>query len=172
MYKNVLYPVIHFRCADTPFIRHPRYHFQKYEFYKTALNKIKNDKNISYDKVILLSCTSHNSNDKNKTCCNTYSNSLSSYLKYINYNSIIECKTYVEDFATLFYAPAVISIGSSYSFMSGFFGNGIFISGGHLEEIDDTHKCTSCDDWLLTNYDIKHKNIDDYYDTYNVIAKL
>ena len=28
--KQIDYPVIHFRCADTPFARHSKYHFQKY----------------------------------------------------------------------------------------------------------------------------------------------
>jgi hypothetical protein len=38
--KQVDYPVIHFRCADTPFVRHEQYHFQKYAFYKKALDEI------------------------------------------------------------------------------------------------------------------------------------
>jgi hypothetical protein len=34
--KHIDYPVIHFRCADTPFIKHRHYHFQKYKFYKDS----------------------------------------------------------------------------------------------------------------------------------------
>ena len=32
-------PIIHFRCADTPFIKISNYHFQKYDFFKDALKK-------------------------------------------------------------------------------------------------------------------------------------
>ena len=167
--KEVLYPVIHFRCADTPFIKHTHYHFQKYNFYKTALAKINTYMPNPYNKVILLSCNSHKADIIKKDACNIYTDSLSYYLNTINYTTIIECNSSVEDFATLFYAPAVISIGSSYSFMSGFFGMGQFISGGHLNESYIKHDCTSCDNWLITEFDIKHNLIDDYTDTDSVI---
>jgi hypothetical protein len=190
--KKVEYPVIHFRCSDTPFVRHPQYHFQKYTFYKEALNKINLETNKNYNKVLLISCSFHKSDKYIKESCDIYTKSLADYLKSIDYDSIIQCHTNIEDFATLFYAPAVISIGSSFSFMSGFFGKGVFISGGHLEEnmdyyydydtdiIKKEEHCTICDKWLINKYDIKHRLIDknnskkviDYYDTEKVIKIL
>ena len=170
--KKVDYPVIHFRCADTPFVRNSQYHFQKYKFYKEILDKINIDTNKNYKKVILLSCSFHRSDDNNKHACETYTNSLSDYLKSINYEPFIECNKNIEDFATLFYAPAVISIGSSFSFMSGFFGKGKFYSGGHIDENDKKSNCTLCNKWLITDYDVKHSSINDYYDTKKVISIL
>lgn len=120
----------------------------------------------------MLSCSFHRSDDNNKHACETYTNSLSDYLKSINYEPFIECNKNIEDFATLFYAPAVISIGSSFSFMSGFFGKGKFYSGGHIDENDKKSNCTLCNKWLITDYDVKHSSINDYYDTKKVISIL
>jgi hypothetical protein len=172
--KVVEYPVIHFRCADVPFVRHRQYHFQKYKFYKKALENINTLSLQQYSKVIILSCSFHLSDNKDQACCSTYTNSLSDYLKNISYDTIVECNTNIADFATLFYAPAVISGGSSFSFISGFCGKGIFISGGHREEADTITnlKCDNCSTWLQNADDIKHKDIDDYYNTDAVIKVL
>jgi alpha-N-acetylglucosamine transferase len=173
--KTIEYPVIHFRCADTPFVRHSQYHFQKYEFYKEVLNKIYSEidkKYINDKKIKILSCSFHKSDDAIKKSCAIYTNSLCDYLKSINYEPIVECNKNIEDFATLFYAPAVISIGSSFSFMSGFFGKGLFYSGGHIEEKDKKAGCTMCNKWLINNYEVKHSMIDDYHNTDKVISIL
>jgi hypothetical protein len=31
--NNIKYPIIHFRCADVPFIKHNQYYLQKYSFF-------------------------------------------------------------------------------------------------------------------------------------------
>jgi alpha-N-acetylglucosamine transferase len=183
--KTVDTPVIHFRCSDTPYVKHTHYHFQKYEFYKEVLDKISmsqksNNTNTNTNtntktnkiKIKLLSCSFHRSDDAIKKSCEIYTKSLCDYLNSINYEPIVECNKNIEDFATLFYAPAVISIGSSFSFMSGFFGKGLFYSGGHIEENDKKTGCTLCDKWLITKYEIKHSMIDDYHDTEKVISIL
>ena len=180
--KTVDTPVIHFRCSDTPFIRHPQYHFQKYEFYKEVLDKISselgihkkymNNKQNNKQKIKVLACSFHRSDDAIKKSCAIYTKSLCDYLKSINYEPIVECNKNSEDFATLFYAPAVISIGSSFSFMSGFFGKGLFYSGGHREEKEKKPGCTLCDKWLITKYELKHSMVDDYHDTDKVIQLL
>lgn len=173
--KTIEYPIIHFRCADTPFVRHSQYHFQKYEFYKEVLNKIYSEidkKYINDKKIKILSCSFHKSDDVIKKSCKIYTNSLCDYLKSIDYETIVECNKNIEDFATLFYAPAVISIGSSFSFMSGFFGKGLFYSGGHIEEKDKKAGCTMCNKWLINKYEIKHSMVDDYHDTDKVISLL
>jgi hypothetical protein len=170
--KVVNYPVIHFRCADTPFIRHSQYHFQKYKFYKKILKKINTTLSQSYSKVIILSCSFHNSDEQKKIACGTYTESLGDYLRSISYEPIVECKSNVEDFATIFYAPAVISIGSSFSFISGFFGKGIFFAGGHREEVDAKGGCDTCSSWLDYSDEIKHNTVIDYYATDEVIKML
>jgi hypothetical protein len=161
LYEDIKYPIIHFRCSDTPFVLHRQYHFAKYEFYKNALEKINEYSSNKKKKVILLSCNTHLSNDK--VSCTKYSKLLSNYLNSIGYKTDIKCGSNIRDFATMFYSPGVISIGSSYSFMAGFFGNGIFISSEHIEEDQEKKGCSTCDDWMIEGK-VKHKYIPDYYD--------
>jgi hypothetical protein len=168
LYKNVNYPIIHFRCADTPFIKHFAYHFQYYSFFKKALEKISIKLNKKYDNLYIMSCSFHKSNDHIMELCNTYSNSLRYFLKKHNYNSEIICNSNIDDLATLFYAPAVISTSSSFSFMSGFFGNGVFITTENAQNSD----CTACNDIMLYNFNLSHEKVDSYYDTDIVIAQL
>ena len=166
LYKKVQYPVIHFRCSDIPFIKHKQYKLQKYTFYKDSLEEIKRKSGINYDTVILLTNTAHRSNNKNKKACEIYLNGIKNYIESIGYKVIIQSNSKEEDFATLFYAPAVISPGSSFSFMSGFFNNGIFISEGHMSI------CNNCGKWLVRGYGIEHKKVNNYYDTTDVIKLL
>lgn len=160
-------PIIHFRCSDTPFVLHRYYHFAKYEFYKNALQIIQKQTNNIFDKIIVLSCNFHLSNTTNVEKCTDYSNMLCNYLNSIGYKTEQQCNSNINDFANMFYAPAVISIGSSFSFISGFCGNGIFISSEHEEETDIKYKCNICDDIMIPGK-IKHKDVVDYYDTSTV----
>jgi len=171
LYKKIDCPVIHFRCSDVPFIRNGYYFFQKYNFFKDSLEEIKNKLNINYDKVILLSCNFHKSSDKNSEKCNIYAESLKLYLENLGYNVNVKCNSNIDDFATIFYAPAIISTCSSFSFISGFFSNGLFISEGHYASGSDI-KCNNCDDWLKNGYSIEHHDVLDYYDTESVITLL
>ena len=166
LYEQGLYPVIHFRCSDAPFIKHDAYKLQKYTFYKNSLDEIKSKNDINYDTVILLTSPIHRSNNKNREACEIYTQSLKKYIESIGYKVIIQSKSADQDFATLFYAPAVISSGSSFSFMSGFFNDRLFISEGHKS------LCTDCGKWLVNGYSIDHKNVKSYHDTDNVISLL
>ncbi len=117
--------------------------------------------------------SSHKSINKNKECCSFYVDQLKLYLESFNYKIIIECNDINTDFALMFYAPAVISNGSSMSFMSGFFGNGIFISEGHFREIDGKiEKNNNHGDWLVEGYSILHKDVKNYYDKEEVLKLL
>ena len=137
-------------------------------FFKEALNQISNKLNKIYDHVDIMSYNTHNSFKENMISCKKYADSLQDYLNEIGYNSNIICNSNIDDFATLFYAPAVISTSSSFSFMSGFFGHGILISTEHEER----KKCDLCDDFILYGYNLKHEFVNDYYDTDNVISIL
>ena len=166
---TVEYPVIHFRCSDAPFIRNPNYLLQKYSFFKHALDKITEKTGKKFDKVIISFCNGHLSDMNDQKACNIYYDSLSNYLNSIGYKTIQKCSTNVEDFASMFFAPAVISTCSSFSFMSGFFSDGIFISEGHYT---DKYVCDNCDEWLLHGYSIQHSEVENYHDTDSVIQKL
>jgi hypothetical protein len=158
---------IHFRCSDVPFIRMGHYFLQKYSYFKECLDQVSY---LNYKTIKLVSCQFHKGSEENKNACDKYLSSLVEYLSSLGYTVEMQCKSNVEDFASLFYAPVVISTGGSYSFMSGFFGNGIFLSEGHGLKEDET-KCTECE-WLKSGYSLNHEDVKDYYDTDNVISIL
>ena len=167
LYMKINKPVIHFRCSDTPFVKNPYYFFQKYKFFKESLEEINGGNDI-----ILLSCNFHKSTDKNTEKCNIYASSLQDYLTSLNYNIDIKCDSNIVDFATIFYAPAIISTCSSFSFMAGFFSDGIFISEGHYNSNDREKRCKDCGEWLKYGYSLEQADVADYYDTDNVIKML
>lgn len=157
-------PVIHFRCADVPFVRHSMYHFQYYKYYTDILNT------YNYDTVGILYNNTHISTPNYQKSCNIYAESLKKYLEKNNYKVIFISGSNVDDFVTMYYAPVVISPSSSFSFMSGFFGKGIFHSAGHYYE--GGVKCIGCGTWLKQGYDLEHTDVSDYLDTASVIKKL
>ena len=166
--KNLNNPIIHFRCADTPFSKHEGYNFQYYQFFKSSLEKISTKLNKKYDKVDIMSCSFHHSGKTEQNSCSIYAKSLQDYLKKIGYQSDVICNSNIDDFATLFYSPAVISTYSSFSFMSGFFGKGMFIS----TEFVEGKKCDKCVDFTEYGYNLLHHQVDDYNKTNEVIALL
>ena len=166
--KNVDNPIIHFRCADTPFIKQDGYHFQYYTFFKNSLKQISTKLNKKYNKVDIMSCSFHHSGKEQQDSCGIYAKSLQEYLSEIGYQSNIICNSNIDDFASLFYAPAVISTHSSFSFMSGFFGKGMFIS----TEFQEGKKCEDCNDFTEYGYNLMHNQVDDYNNTDTVINLL
>jgi hypothetical protein len=159
--KEVKYPIIHFRCADTPFVKHHQYYFQKYKYFKDALDSLP-----KFDQIIILSCNTHLSNEDNKKSCNKYVELLTNELE--EYNPKIQCGTNVDDFISMFYAPAVISTQSSYSFMSGFFGNGTYIQPNFM---DNNEECSTCKS-DYKGYNIAHNVVNDYHNINEVYTLL
>ena len=151
-------PVIHFRCADTPFNRHPEYHLQKYTFYKKALE--------GYSEADIVSCNTHLASEDDKKTCQKYIEYIQKELNPIKLNAV--CGTINEDFARMFYAPVCISTGSSMSFFAGYFGKGTFITGGHYDEKNKT-KCLICD---LGTHELLHSEVVDYYDVETIHKQL
>jgi 7-cyano-7-deazaguanine synthase in queuosine biosynthesis len=103
--------------------------------------------------------------------------SLVNYLESLGYEVIEKCQSVNEDFATIFYAPGIISTISSFSFMAGYFSDGVFISsmynetGSMYNKKEDVH-CNECGDWYLKGYSLKHSQVDDYHETEKVIDFL
>lgn len=159
--KEVKYPIIHFRCADTPFRKHRHYYLQKYKYFKDALQSIP-----KFDRIIILSCTKHLSSEQNENSCNEYATMLENELA--KYNPKIQCGTNVDDFISMFYAPVVISTQSSFSFMAGFFGNSTYIQPNFME---DDKECEDCfNDWR--GYNVPHQMVSDYHEVekvYNIL---
>jgi hypothetical protein len=163
-------PAIHYRCSDSPMNKLGYYHFQKYSFFKDSLDTIEKKTNKKYKKVYICYCNSHNSLKENQESCDKYVKSLTDYLESLGYEVIIKCQSVNEDFATMFYAPGLISTSSSFSFMAGFFSDGVFIISIYDEPKDRV--CEECDDWSKKGYTLKHSEVADYYDTNNVISLI
>ena len=168
--KTVKNPIIHFRCADIPFSKHGHYYFQKYSYFQKALKDIEN-KIGTFTDITILFFFDHHSNDKNKEACSSYLNKLKEYITSLNpkYNIKVESNSNVDDFVTMFYAPAVISTISSFSFMAGFFGNGIYIQPNMM--INDNEVCLDCDN-PYKGYNISHNKVDDYHNVDEVYKLL
>lgn len=83
------------------------------------------------------------------------------------YNVEISLNNEYDDFLNMFYADAVIAGSSSFSFMAGFFGNGIYYT---IEK--ETSKIDNLDEWVIPNSILLHGDVPDYYDTDHVISLL
>lgn len=164
--KKIDETVIHFRCSDIPFYRHLSYHFQKYKFFKDALINI----GTPNKSVLIVYSNLHTLIKKNKLYCDAYVESLKNYLIQNGYTVKIHSESQLDDFATIFHAPSVISTCGSFSFMSGYFSDGKFVSSTHYFEGSD-RKCNGCE-WMYKGYDVDHKDIADYYDYDQVIKQL
>jgi hypothetical protein len=164
--KEIKFPIIHFRCADTPFIKHESYYFQKYSYFNNSLKELQ-DKIGKFTDVTILACFSHVSSDEDKQSCNTYVNKLKEHLN--KYNVHIDCNSNVDDFVSMFYAPAVISTISSFSFMAGFFGKGIYIQPNMM--LSDVEVCLDCDN-PYKGYNIPHNKVNDYHNVDEVYKLL
>lgn len=160
--KEELLPVIHFRCSDFPFDRCSEAHFQKYSFFKNVL------KSRNIHKVKLITCNRWNSDRAKEDACKTYFDLLVDELSPYAKIYPVFCRDVLEDFAEMFYAPLVISTGSSMSFMAGYFGNGQLITGGHVDESYPNDECLICDG----SYDLFHRDVENYYDTEKVHQQL
>ena len=163
-------PAIHYRCSDMPFGKMKYYHFQKYSFFKDSLDMIQQKTKNKYNKVYICYCNSHNSVKENQDSCDKYSKSLTDYLESLDYTVITKCQSVNEDFATMFYAPGLISTSSSFSFFAGYFSDNVFISSIYDENTE--RQCDECGDWLQKGYTLKHSEVEDYHDTDNVISMI
>lgn len=164
--KEIKFPIIHFRCADTPFMKSGHYYFQKYSYFDNAFKALQ-DKIGKFTDVTILACFDHLSNNEDKTACSTYATKLKEHLN--KYNIHIECNSNVDDFVSMFYAPAVISTISSFSFMSGFFGKGIYIQPNMM--LSDVEVCLDCDN-PYKGYNIPHNKVNDYHNVDEVYKLL
>jgi len=153
-------PIIHFRCSDVPFEKNNHYPLQKFQYYYDSIKEIKS-KGINVDEIMILYNNTHRSNDKNGATCNTYVEMLREYIRQnLNIHTKVYSRSSLEDFADIFYAPAVISTSGSFSFMSGFFGDGYFIAPCVIDENLDVENIS----WLKTKYMIHHNIVNDFYD--------
>ena len=156
-------PVLHFRCSDGPFNRLGSYNFAKYQFFKDSLK--------GYKKVDIISCHTHQSSEENKVACKKYVDYLVGELESEGLEVNVICEHYFEDFSRMFYAPLVISHGSSMSFMAGYFGHGKLLTTGHIwDEFAEFTECKICSH--PRSAQLLHDEVADYYDVERVHQQL
>jgi len=164
---NVNHPVIHYRLGDVPFCRNSVHHLNRYSFFLWAL-----EKNTEDNTVIIVTSNKHRSKPKMKQASLSYLQDFIHFLKENGYHPIIQSKSIVEDFATMVFAPVLISGGSTYSFMAGMANNQTFVSsliGQEKGQFFDTIE--NCD-WMYPHLPILHRDIASYYDMETVFEKL
>lgn len=169
--KEVSYPVIHYRLGDVPFVRNMGHHINKYAYFLWALEKA----GVSdwEDKTVLIvSSNKHHANTLLKTASDYYLQDFLSFLQEHGYNPIVQSESVLEDFATMVYAPILISSGSSYSFMAGMATTGTFLSSsvGREDKIDHSFITNTNCEWMCPFSPVLHGDVVNYFDL-NVVFK-
>jgi len=157
------HPVIHFRCSDVPFLKSPEYKLQHYAYFADCLDKI----GRTFTQITILWYGGHHAGAENTRACSLYAAQLQAYLTGLGYQVDIQSHSNVEDFAILFYAPAVISTGGSYSMFAGYFGSGVFFQPQMFPV-----PAGETADWLVDGYNMEHEEVADYYDVESVLSLL
>lgn len=163
-------PVVHFRCSDIPFVRHPQYHLTKADSVKWMAEKV-NAK--GYDQIIFLNCTSHRRVDK--TACEKYAMFYINIFQNAGISVKTQCNTILQDFALMVSSPLVVSLNaSSFSFMAGIAKDpSNYISCNMGIEFDGKYFLQTEADWIINNaVPLLHKDVTSYNNTDDVITKL
>ena len=171
--------LIHFRCSDIPFNRHPKYGLQKYKWYRKALELA--SKRINISKIAILSCTDHThrctaknfnsgkcNNNNNKEACAKYAKLLQEFLISLGYLVEIKCNSIETDFVTMINAPCLISSGSSMSFMAALTSDNL-----RIVSVLDTKQHYQRPNLIYLNTDfLNHSEVSDYYNVTHVNRML
>jgi hypothetical protein len=176
IYKNVKYPVIHFRCSDSPFNRHNDYHIPKLSTIKW-ISTILKQRNIN--KVIFLSCSGHRTihecDKPNKIICNKLSYFYMDLFEDYGIKCIPHCGPIIDDFFMMIYSPLLISLNSSsFSFIAGISKHpNDYISCDMGTEKRGIYYKDKKVDWLMDkNTPILNKNVVNYYDLDEIVNKI
>jgi len=166
--------VIHFRCSDVPFMKHPNYTLLPKDYFLFALKKI--EKN-NVDEIVFLNCSGWNSkfisNPEEK--CNSYINTISDWLEEntkIKVNRQKICIGIKETYEIMLGCKILVSTGGSFSFIPGITKNKNFISPSNIGEGDEKifqkfkniHKLVHWTMWDKFDV-INHEGID--YETFD-----
>jgi hypothetical protein len=135
--------VIHFRCSDTPFNKWDGYMLPKYAFYKK----------LGLKDVEIVNCSTHLAGEKEQNACAKYVDLLQDELEKDGIKATTSCGTIDGDFAKMFYAPTLVTTGSSMSFFAGMFNDRVFIKPEHSDYLHH---------WLVKTYydvDVVHEQL-------------
>lgn len=163
--------VIHFRCSDTPFVRHVSYHLLKYSWYRKAICVALRYKKIR--KIHILMCNNHIRHKLSYLCNNLVTDLQDFISRTFDIPSIVICNSSEEDFSIMYNSKVLISGGiSSFSFFAGLASDNLFILPTFEKDDDSEIQHYSCRKNMIfiRKEFIKHKNIYDYSNIKNVLS--
>lgn len=158
--------VVHFRCSDVPFSKHPEYTLLPKEYYKFVSDEImKRD----VENIVIITCNTHLSHPLSYKC-SEYSLTIKNWLEdYTNLDTSIDnsCQNVKETYEIFLGSKMLISTGGSFSFVPGITKDSDFISPSLLGEnsskgFEDLHNMVHWTMW--EKFDKVSHNID--YETY------
>jgi hypothetical protein len=168
--------VLHFRCSDEPFQRHPSYCFAKYSFWKESIERIlgvvgaNGSPNPS---VKILWAFGHRSNAHNKRAASIYKDSLLGFLeKTFPFLAVsIDSGSVLQDFQEMRCARYLVAPPSSFSLLAAVSGHqdmAIIMRSPFTERAPLLPKHIIS----VENCSVSHDLIKDYEDTASVISLL
>ena len=189
IHATVSAPVLHFRCASAPLNRHSQYHFQRYSFYKAAARRYRRRFKAPLRQLHLLTCVADDfSNPEQTSVCTSYVEDLVRFLQ-----TELQIEVFVsncahsmfEDLAIMYYAPFLISTGSTMSLLPGVarhVSRHTFVSPRLYDEESLAFNsrsggrrlgCGACADWMVQkDHALCHCEVADYAHTARVLAQL
>jgi len=159
-------PIVHFRCSDIPFNRHPFYHLPTNDMVEWTCKIIKER---GYNSVVFLHCNKHLANTGDKKHCERFFEHYINIYKKNNITVSFQCKSILEDFASMVYSPLLVSLNeSSFAFVAGMTKDPAnFVSGNNIRETQESSNGyleTKDVDWIYyLKPPILHKDVKDYH---------
>ena len=163
--------IIHFRCADTPFIRHRDYKLLRYSWYARALGQIDL---ASVSKIAIMSCHQHKSKRAQQQACQKYALLLAEQVRLMVPHAAVElrCDSIDADFSTMAQAPVLIASISSMAIMAGLVSSGVTIIPSCSRK-NPYHMIP--ERWIVvdsTSLVLEHTDVVNYVDTERVHQQL
>ena len=167
-YQNTA--IIHFRCSDVPFIKHRHYPLLPKKYFKFISKQLYK---YNINKIIIMTCNTHNKHLLADKKCPEYSNIIKRWLgKYLNINIKIDnsCMSVKDTYAAFLGCKVLVSTGGSFSFIPGLLKGKHFISPTLYGENSGDYKKSSLHKhvhWTMWDKypNIPQKDID--YSTFN-----
>jgi len=128
--------ILHFRCSDVPFIKHPDYHLLPKEYYYFVADELKKS---DIKEMVVFNCMSHKKHSLATEKCPYYLNTLCDWIQEkcdIKIDRQMKCISIEESYKAMISCKKLISTGGSFSFIPGILKDKDFISPALLKEKD------------------------------------
>lgn len=117
--------VVHFRCSDVPFNRHPSYEMPMYRFYRKYIDQFRKSRNFS-NEILLITNDSHKKDPSTAKSIGHYQESLLKFLRETYRDMAVAIRrdgTEESDFRSMQQSRFLIAQASSFAFCAALGGN-------------------------------------------------